>query len=204
MSKIYTVPELQTVLSPIFREHGVKKATLFGSYAKGAATSRSDVDLLVDSGLRGLAFFGLLERVSEALETPVDLIGLRSSRRFREAGWLSLNNKDQIVLRKIQGHIESILRYCEGIQSLQEFQSNSMRVEATVFNLMQIGELAKESLSDEVKAQLTTIPWPQLYGMRNRIVHEYSGVNMNIVWDTIQMDLPELLSELQAIQAGVE
>ena len=74
MSKIYTVPELQTVLSPIFREHGVKKATLFGSYAKGAATSRSDVDLLVDSGLRGLAFFGLLEQVSEALETPVDLI----------------------------------------------------------------------------------------------------------------------------------
>ena len=115
-----------------------------------------------------------------------------------------MNNKDQIVLRKIQGHIESILRYCEGIQSLQEFQSNSMRVDATVFNLMQIGELAKESLSDEVKAQLTTIPWPQLYGMRNRIVHGYSGVNMNIVWDTIQMDLPELLSELQAIQAGVE
>ena len=38
--------------------------------------------------------------------------------------------------------------------------------------------------------------------MRNRIVHGYSGVNMNIVWDTIQMDLPELLSELQAIQAG--
>ena len=74
MSKIYTVPELQTVLSPIFREHGVKKAILFGSYAKGAATSRSDVDLLVDSGLRGLAFFGLLEQVSEALETPVDLI----------------------------------------------------------------------------------------------------------------------------------
>ena len=80
------------------------------------------------------------------------------SRRFREAGWLCLNNKDQIVLRKIQGHIESILRYCEGIQSFQEFQSNSMRVEATLFNLMQIGELAKESLSDEVKAQLTTIP----------------------------------------------
>ena len=126
------------------------------------------------------------------------------SRRFREAGWLCLNNKDQIVLRKIQGHIESILRYCEGIQSFQEFQSNSMRVEATVFNLMQIGELAKESLSDEVKAHLTTIPWPQLYGMRNRIVHGYSGVNMNIVWDTIQMDLPDLLTELRAIQAGAE
>ena len=54
MSKIYTVPELQSVLSPIFRANGVRKATLFGSYAKGVATARSDVDLLVDSGLRGL------------------------------------------------------------------------------------------------------------------------------------------------------
>ena len=53
MSKIYTVPELQSVLSPIFRANGVRKATLFGSYAKGVATARSDVDLLVDSGLRG-------------------------------------------------------------------------------------------------------------------------------------------------------
>ena len=70
MSKIYTVPELQSVLSPIFRANGVRKATLFGSYAKGVATARSDVD----SGLRGLAFFGLLEQVTEALDTPVDLI----------------------------------------------------------------------------------------------------------------------------------
>ena len=42
--------------------------------AKGVATASSDVDLLVDSGLRGLAFFGLLEQVTEALDTPVDLI----------------------------------------------------------------------------------------------------------------------------------
>ena len=74
MSKIYTVPELQSVLSPIFRANGVRKATLFGSYAKGVATASSDVDLLVDSGLRGLAFFGLLEQVTEALDAPVDLI----------------------------------------------------------------------------------------------------------------------------------
>lgn len=54
-----------------------------------------------------------------------------------------MNNKDQIVLRKIQGHIESILRYCEGIQSFQEFQSNSMRVEATVFTIILEGEHMK-------------------------------------------------------------
>jgi len=74
MEKIYTIPELQAVLSPIFASHGIKSATLFGSYAKGAATSYSDIDLLVDSGLRGLSFFGLLESVASALAVPVDLI----------------------------------------------------------------------------------------------------------------------------------
>ncbi len=72
-----------------------------------------------------------------------------------------------------------------------------MRVEACVFNLMQIGELAKTSLSDDMKQQITTIPWKQIYGMRNRIVHGYSGVNMRIVWDTIHDDLPALVKELK-------
>ena len=121
--------------------------------------------------------------------------------RYKKVGCHSLSSKDQLVLKKIQQHIESILRYCQGVRNFQQFQSASMLVEATVFNLMQIGELAKVSLSDEAKAQLTAIPWPQLYGMRNRIVHGYAGVNMNIVWDTIQMDLPKLLEELQSIQS---
>ena len=52
----------------------MRKAVLFGSYARSAATSRSDVDLWVDSGLRGLSFFGLLEDVCQSLHCPVDLI----------------------------------------------------------------------------------------------------------------------------------
>ena len=73
-----------------------------------------------------------------------------------------------------------------------------MHVEACVFNLMQIGELAKMSLSEEFKRELKTIPWKQLYGMRNRIVHGYSGVNMRIVWDTIVEDLPALAKEIKS------
>ena len=82
---------------------------------------------------------------------------------------------------------------------MEDFQADSMRVEATVFNLMQIGELSKFSLSDETKAQLSAIPWNQLYGMRNRIVHGYSGVNMRIVWDTVSRDIPALDRELAEI-----
>ena len=79
----------------------------------------------------------------------------------------------------------------------ETFQENSMRVEACVFNLMQIGALAKISLSEEAKAEISTIPWKQLYGMRNRMVHGYSGVDMRIVWDTISSDLPQLRQEIE-------
>lgn len=52
---------------------GIRRS-LFGSYEKGSAGARNDVDILVDSGLRGLRFFGLLESVNSALKIPVDLI----------------------------------------------------------------------------------------------------------------------------------
>lgn len=81
---------------------------------------------------------------------------------------------------------------------------DSMRVEATVFNLMQIGELAKTSLNAEAKAQITSIPWQQLYGMRNRIVHGYAGIHMQIVWDTVVEDIPKLNAELVEILKKVD
>ena len=93
-------------------------------------------------------------------------------------------------------HAASIIDYCKDCQTREDFEANPMRVEATVFNLMQIGELAKESLDDETKAQIKTIPWQQIYGLRNRIVHGYSGVNMQIVWDTVKNDIPALRDEI--------
>ena len=77
MSEVYTVSQLQGLLTPVFLKNNVKKATLFGSYSKGKATIHSDVDILVDSGLRGLAFFGLVDDVCESLDCDVDLIDIR-------------------------------------------------------------------------------------------------------------------------------
>lgn len=109
-----------------------------------------------------------------------------------------MNSKDLAILKKLQQHTASILRYCQDCSTLSDFEADSMRVEAAVFNLMQIGELAKTSLSEEAKARIPTIPWQQLYGLRNRIVHGYAGVHMQIVWDTIAEDIPRLREELQA------
>lgn len=72
--KLYTIAELKQTLFPIFKKHKVKKAVLFGSYVKGTADTRSDIDLVVDTDLKGLKYFGLLGEVSDALRFPVDLI----------------------------------------------------------------------------------------------------------------------------------
>ena len=109
-----------------------------------------------------------------------------------------MDSKDIAVLKKMLQHTRAILDYCKDCRNLPDFEENAMRVEATVFNLMQLGELAKQSLSAEAKSQITTIPWQQIYGLRNRIVHGYSGVNMIIVWDTVANDIPELHKELKS------
>lgn len=61
-------------LKPVFIRHGVKKAILFGSVARNCHDRYSDVDIVVDSGLKGIKFFGLLEDVVNVLECDVDLI----------------------------------------------------------------------------------------------------------------------------------
>ena len=71
---IYTPLQIQAILHPIFVNYNIKKAILFGSYAKGFAREQSDIDLLVDSGLKGLAFFGLLEDIVTSLGKNDDLL----------------------------------------------------------------------------------------------------------------------------------
>ena len=70
---IYTIDDIKAILQPVFIKYSVKKAILFGSYVKGLADQNSDVDLLLDSGLRGLKFVGLIEDVRTALNKEVDV-----------------------------------------------------------------------------------------------------------------------------------
>ena len=65
------------LIADYFKTKPVLKAWLFGSFARGEATPESDVDILVDSGLPGLSFFGLLEDVCQSLDCPVDMIDTR-------------------------------------------------------------------------------------------------------------------------------
>ncbi len=65
--------EIQAALSPFFENYGIMRAVLFGSFAKGTETERSDIDLLVESGLHGLRFVGFMEAVRQATNRQVDI-----------------------------------------------------------------------------------------------------------------------------------
>ncbi len=71
---IKTKEEIIRVLRPVFQNNHSRRAVLFGSFAKGTQTPNSDIDIMVDSGLHGLAFFGLLQDVCDAVGKNVDLI----------------------------------------------------------------------------------------------------------------------------------
>ena len=67
------VSDIQAVLTPVFDRYRISRAVLFGSIAKGTATQKSDLDLLVDSKLHGLKFVGFMEAVRQAADMPIDI-----------------------------------------------------------------------------------------------------------------------------------
>jgi len=78
MESKYDVNRLKEILHPIFDANPIYTATLFGSYAKGNATERSDLDIVIDSRgqLLNMAFYGVLDEITERLGLQVDLFEL--------------------------------------------------------------------------------------------------------------------------------
>ena len=73
-NKIYSTYEIKAMISGVAAEYGIETVYLFGSYAKGTAVKNSDVDILVDSGMKGMAFFGLVEDIVTALDKDADIL----------------------------------------------------------------------------------------------------------------------------------
>ena len=91
-----------------------------------------------------------------------------------------MRSKDKIILQKILNYIHEIKEFIEGYTQ-EEFNNDRKTINACVFNLSQIGELAGK-ISEEVTETSHDIEWRGLRGLRNRIVHDYEGINLNMVW----------------------
>lgn len=105
--------------------------------------------------------------------------------------------RNDVIIEKMLGYIEKILRYTQTMD-YDTFINQEVVMEACVFNLSQLGELAGKTDS-EYRAVHKEIPWNQIYGLRNRIVHDYEGVNFMLVWEIICNDLPKLQEMLKSI-----
>lgn len=106
--------------------------------------------------------------------------------------------KDKEIIDKMIEYSVKICNYCNDT-SFEDFKFNTMLIEACVFNISQIGELAIK-LSPELRDNNKQIAWNKIYGLRNRIVHDYVGINIDIIWQIISDDIPILSQELNDIK----
>ena len=103
-------------------------------------------------------------------------------------------DKYKLIFQKLLGYIAKTLRYCEG-KTFEEFTADSMLAEACIFNLSQMGELVRLYVK-ELRELHPGIPWHSMYNLRNRIVHDYEGIDFYMIWDIIEQDLPALQKKL--------
>ncbi|MCU0370187.1 MAG: DUF86 domain-containing protein [Bacteroidales bacterium] len=96
----------------------------------------------------------------------------------------------ELLLEDMLESCERIIEYTQGL-SFEEFKKNYLVVDAVVRNFTIIGEAAGR-IPDEYKIKHDQIEWDRIRGFRNRIVHDYFGIDYQIVWIIIENNIPEL------------
>ncbi len=108
-----------------------------------------------------------------------------------------MKNKEYMSLKKMIEYIDKALRYTKGCD-FNSFCNNEEKVDATIFAISQIGELVK-NISQETMEKYSNIEWGVIKGLRNRIVHDYEGIKLNLIWDIVTNDIIELKENLKRI-----
>ena len=98
--------------------------------------------------------------------------------------------KDKVYLRHILDAVSDIKRFMKGL-TREKFFENKEKQYAVLRALEIIGEATK-NLSKEMKAEHSEIQWSDIAGMRDKLIHQYFGVNLDLVWETVKKNLPEL------------
>jgi uncharacterized protein with HEPN domain len=97
----------------------------------------------------------------------------------------------QDYLNDIVNSMQSCLDFVDGL-TYEEFSQDKKTSAATIRMLEVIGE-AVTKIPPEAKVKYVDIPWIDIAAMRNKLIHEYFGVDLEIVWDTVKEDIPLLL-----------
>jgi len=110
---------------------------------------------------------------------------------------MSKPRRDKHYLADITEAIGRIISYTKDL-TYEEFLNHTMVQDAVLRNLQVIGEATKK-VSPSLCNANSDIPWREMAGMRDKIVHEYFGINYRIVWEVAHQDLPQVLPQLELI-----
>lgn len=103
-----------------------------------------------------------------------------------------------LLLEDMAAAMSKIGRYISGLDR-QKFLADEKTIDAVIRNLEIVGEAAR-SLPIEFKTTHVAIPWHQIAGLRNRIVHDYFGLDIEVIWEIVSVSIPgfaKLLADLR-------
>lgn len=105
----------------------------------------------------------------------------------------------RVRVKDILEAAERALGYVQGL-TFEEFAADPRTVDAVSYAIIVIGEAVK-AVPEAVMVAAPEIPWADIRGMRNKVAHEYFGVDVNLLWQTLREDLPPLVLALRALTA---
>lgn len=109
---------------------------------------------------------------------------------------------DKIYILHIIDSMDQISEYTDQISS-EEFKEVRLIQDAVIRNFEIIGEAAK-NVSDQTRKKYPHIPWKKMAGMRDKLIHNYMGVDLDAVWNTIEEIIPTIREELVKVAHSME
>jgi len=101
----------------------------------------------------------------------------------------------RLYIQDVLDSIKKIQVYTKGV-SKEKFAKNSLIVDAVARNLEIIGEASKR-IPIDIKRRMPDVPWKKIIGLRNMLIHEYSGIDKEIIWDILENKLDVLAASLK-------
>lgn len=105
-------------------------------------------------------------------------------------------------LEDIVDAAEKIEQFTDGM-SYEAFVEDEKTVDAVLRNFEVIGEAAK-NVPESHREEYSDVPWREMAGMRDRLIHGYATVDLEIIWTTVEEDVPEILHDIRSIMADID